>query len=436
MKSIYKYLDGYSISEINDAINNLSLEEQKIIILRYGKDLNNPQIQEQWNKEFSKKFYGSIIPKLKRILAQNQKNDNLVALEEDKIWQFNYPDYDYLITLLNSGKTADDICKTLNINYYQLYNQLLCLKNMGMDYSRKYYFNGSIVYNSLSNIGDIKKWKSNFFNQTETLITDACENEIKLIAISDLHLGNELERIDLIDRVFNYCNKNDIHIIFLGGDIIDGTFTKGHQKISDVHKQLEHFLKIYPHDKSILTFGVAGDHDLSALKKGNINLMTACSNYRHDIIIGGYNNALLYLKNDQIHLYHYINSGNLATTSASIVFHGHTHNYMTFMNNNRLNVAIPTLSDLTNAKPSALEVTLHFNKIGYIESVLIKHLQLTKSDIIVSEVAYELPNNKENLGCIKNVEKKDAELMQLTREKPCLSQVEKFYKKYGNKAEN
>ena len=71
----------------------------------------------------------------------------------------------------------------------------------------------------------------------------------------------------------NYCIKNDIHIILCGGDLIDGSFSKGSQKISDLYQQIDYFIKNYPHDDSILTFGVAGDHDLSALGKFSINMM-------------------------------------------------------------------------------------------------------------------------------------------------------------------
>lgn len=53
---------------------------------------------------------------------------------------------------------------------------------------------------------------------------------MKLLAISDLHFRNELERINLINRAFNYCTKNGINIILCGGNFIDGNYNKGTQK--------------------------------------------------------------------------------------------------------------------------------------------------------------------------------------------------------------
>lgn len=64
----------------------------------------------------------------------------------------------------------------------------------------------------------------------EAIITELQENNLKLLVISDLHFGNELERIDLVNRAYNYCIKNNIHIILCTGDIVDGSYSSGVQK--------------------------------------------------------------------------------------------------------------------------------------------------------------------------------------------------------------
>ena len=74
---------------------------------------------------------------------------------------------------------------------------------------------------------------------------------MKFLLISDLHFGNELENLKLIDRAYNYCIKNGINIILCGGDFIDGSFSKGSQKITDLYDQIEYFIKNYPQDKNI-----------------------------------------------------------------------------------------------------------------------------------------------------------------------------------------
>ena len=87
--------------------------------------------------------------------------------------------------------------------------------------------------------------------------------------------------------------RNGIHIIMCGGDLLDGVFTKGTQIISDPYEQVKYFLENYPHDDSILTFSVGGDHDLSILNSACLDLSLITSNYRPDVIIPGYNNSFI-----------------------------------------------------------------------------------------------------------------------------------------------
>ena len=442
LQTIYEYLDEYLPEDIDKVIENLSEEEKSLIVKRYGKDLNNPVTDNNWNFEDNRKFYNLLIPKIKRMLKSrselsNKENTNNNYFENTEFVQTGYTSF--LIQLLNDGKNDNEICKFLKITPQQLYQELLKLKNLGFTYSKKYYSDGTIKYNNIKTLHDLKKYKNNRLIQNETIITDKKESSVKVLAIADLHFGNDLERIDLLDRAFNYCVKNGIHIILCGGDIIDGTFTKGKQKITDVYKQIEHFLKNYPYDKSILTFSVAGDHDYSAFYKSSIDVMEICKNYRHDIIIGGYNNAVVNIKNDKIHLYHLIGSGKIFQIDAPIVLHGHKHQYLTFMKDNQLNISIPTLSGLTQMEPSTLELTINFNKNGFISNTIIKHLYFSHDkDIIISEVAYDLAKKQySNDDFIKNVEEYRLDLEQndqklvLERSKKTLSQVDKFYKRYG-----
>lgn len=227
---------------------------------------------------------------------------------------------------------------------------------------------------------------------------------MKFLLISDLHFGNELENLKLIDRAYNYCIKNGINIILCGGDFIDGSFSKGSQKITDLYDQIEYFIKNYPQDKNILTFGVAGDHDFSALKRASLDFIEICNNHRHDIIIGGYNNAYIDIKNDKIHLFHYILGGEMCSTEAPIILCGHKHKYLTKMKGNSLQIALPTLSNVNQQMPSALELDVSFSK-GYISSAVIKHLYFGTQDFVLSESSFDLLKGRNiNNDEIKNVE--------------------------------
>lgn len=387
LQTIYEYFSDYTEEQVNNVIYGLSVDEILVIKSRFGNDLHNPSSQSDWGKENSNKYYGSIIPKMKRRLAK--------LLEQEKA----VDDYQaYLLQLIKEGKNNREICEIFNISFNQLYDELLKLKTKGVKYFRKYYSDGSIKYNK------IKKLKKLNENVNKTIITDNQENNMKFLLISDLHFGNEFENLGLIDRAYNYCIKNGINIILCGGDFIDGSFSKSPQKITDLYDQIEYFIKNYPQDKNILTFGVAGDHDFSTLKRASLDIIEICNNRRHDIIIGGYNNAEINIKNDKIHLFHNILGGRMHSAQAPIILCGHLHKYMTQQKNNSLYITLPTLSNINQQMPSALELDVSFSK-GYISSAVIKHLYFGTQDFVLSESEFNLLNERNsNNNEIKNVE--------------------------------
>ena len=387
LQTIYEYFSDYTEEQVNNVIYGLSVDEILVIKSRFGNDLHNPSSQSDWGKENSNKYYGSIIPKMKRRLAK--------LLEQEKA----VDDYQaHLLQLIKEGKNNREICEILNMSSNQLYDELLKLKTKGVKYSRKYYSDGSIKYNK------IKKLKKLNENVNKTIITDNQENNMKFLLISDLHFGNEFENLGLIDRAYNYCIKNGINIILCGGDFIDVSFSKSPQKITDLYDQIEYFIKNYPQDKNILTFGVAGDHDFSTLKRASLDIIEICNNRRHDIIIGGYNNAEINIKNDKIHLFHNILGGRMHSAQAPIILCGHLHKYMTQQKNNSLYITLPTLSNINQQMPSALELDVSFSK-GYISSAVIKHLYFGTQDFVLSESEFNLLNERNsNNNEIKNVE--------------------------------
>lgn len=387
LQTIYEYFSDYTEEQVNSVIYGLSVDEILVIKSRYGNDLHNPSSQSDWGKENSNKHYGSIIPKMKRRLAK--------LLEQEK----EVDDHQaQLLQLVREGKSNREICEILNKSFNQLYDELLKLKTKGIIYSRKYYSDGSIRYNKISSLKKLKE------NMNKTIITDNKENNMKFLLISDLHFGNEFENLGLIDRAYNYCIKNGINIILCGGDFIDGSFSRTTQKITDLYGQIEYFIKNYPQDKNILTFGVAGDHDFSTLKKASLDFIEICDNRRHDIIIGGYNNTDINIKNDKIHLFHNILGGKMYPTEAPIILLGHKHKYLTKMKGNSLQITLPTLSNVNQQMPSALELDVSFSK-GYISDAVIKHLYFGTQDFVLSESKFDLLNERNsNNNEIKNVE--------------------------------
>ena len=342
-----------------------------------------------------------------------------------------------LIKLIKEGKTCNDICGILGISNKQLFNNLTNLRNKGFFLKRKYYSNGVIVYYPIETISDLNRYHERHEN---AIITAHSETYLKCLVISDLHFGNQLERTDLIDKAYEYCINNNIHIILCCGDLIDGTFTRGEQRISDIYLQIDHFIHDDPFDKNILTFSVAGDHDASALNKTAQDIIEIASNYRHDIIIGGYGNYGVYIKNERIALYHPIGTGIIFASDSSIVLKGHSHKYAAKLNEkgDALSITVPSLSDINDSFPTAVELTLQFRK-GYIDFAVMKQIYFIDRPITLSEIKYDLLAFRNvEFGAIKNEEAvrseyvfKDVLKKEKTKTNVRKSQIEKFSERYG-----
>ena len=461
-QTIYEYFKEYPEEMIDKVISNLSTDDKILLVIRYGEDLHNPCPKKEWsNNKYRYQFYKVLIPKIRTLLeAEKEKEYDIVKENEEEsknivqesikedpkeveissiptytVYDLN--NYKVLIDLINKNVSNADICKQLNITFSELTSKLLELKNLGISYQRKYYSNGMIQYVPISRISCLKNNAKQ--SQEETIITDKLENEIRIVASSDFHYGNSGCRQDLIEKAFNYCVQNGIHIIMCGGDLLDGVFSKGTQIISDPYEQVKYFLENYPHDDSILTFSVGGDHDLSILNSACLDLSLITSNYRPDVIIPGYNNSFINLKNDKIHLYHHIDNGMKLTSDAAIMLHGHSHNYSirTSYNGKSLDICLQSFSNILQPVPTNLDMEIKF-KNGFISEVCVKQINLENKPIVLGEFNYYKDNN--TVGPINNTENYQSSSQVKTNtdnkfssdvNRASMSQIEKFNKRYG-----
>ena len=301
--------------------------------------------------------------------------------------------FKYLIELLDKNLSCNEICSILNISNKKLYEMLRILKDKGFFIERNYSNLGDIYYKSVPNILD---------NIEREIIMSPLASEIRFLVFSDLHLGNSKSRMDLIKKMYDYALKHGIHILFGCGDFLDGTFTNGEQKIKDVHEQIDYFLEKYPFVKNILTFGVGGDHDYSILNEYNQDFLKAVSEYRHDIIIPDYNNAIVSINDIRVLLHHYVCHGVLSSLKTRINLYGHSHKYIaSYTNNGNINIRVPSLSDINiNTIPSFLDMTLYFND-NNLNLVEIKQITFSKEPLILSETRMEMPTLKTSKNNIR-----------------------------------
>ncbi len=294
-----------------------------------------------------------------------------------------------LVKLLKIKTANRNLCDILNISNVVLTKKLDELGKKGFFIKKSYTSNGIIYYKLLNSSEKIKEYK-----KEPLRIEHTTKDPFKFLAISDLHIGNELETKGEIEKVFNYCKKHNIHVIFCCGDMVDGTFTKGRQRIKDPYQQIDYFIKSYPVDPSIITVAVGGDHDKSILYEYYQDIIEVLKQARKDIIIEEYGSYPVKIKEDQILLYHYINGQDFVSTRSSLILQGHSHQYAARVNKQgTLNIYVPALSKVNSLAPSALEVTTDF-KGNLFNYVSIKQIEFKPDPVIINEEGYQLTRNK------------------------------------------
>lgn len=396
---IYGFYNEYSGQEIDTALRELTASEYR----QLGNIFEDKGINLAKYHEDRENFSSSIILKFSNILEQNRKNG---------LTSFNQLTTN-IINLINLGKTNREICEKLNIDYQTLYFELKKVKNCKRNYDKEYFYDGKIIS---------KGNQKNKYGKGNTL-NIGNNNTLRFLVISDLHYGNSLENVEAVNRAFNYAKKRGINIILACGDFIDGAFSKGKQIIERYFKQFEHFALDYPYDKDIITFGVGGNHDYSVKFTDEFDFIKFCSLYRDDIIIDNYGNSFLNIGKETIQMHHEIKGFPKLESSSKIILNGHIHKYdiKQVKDNCYLNIYVPTISNLIQTVPEALEIELNLND-EKIENINIKEICFGNRDIILSEKEFYFNKNNESKieeqPKVKELEKRS-------------SQIDKFNKRYG-----
>lgn len=178
-----------------------------------------------------------------------------------------------ILDMVKQKKSIEEISNAVNLSYKQIYNRVSSLEDHGYIAKRIYNSNGNLTY-TLNN--------DNCYHLNDSFELFNTNKKLKMIVISDLHIGNIDSDEEALDTIYNYCIKNGIHIIINCGDILDGTFTAS-RCFLPAEEQVEYLIKNYPFDKSIFTLYTLGDHDTSLYTEKRISLISAIKRRRHDI---------------------------------------------------------------------------------------------------------------------------------------------------------
>lgn len=301
--------------------------------------------------------------------------------------------------ILNEHKTLEVLSKEMNLSQRQIYTRLVSLKNKGYSFNRKFYYNGDQSFKIEKQLV-LPPAKEGLTIHTND------DNVFNAVIISDLHLGSVFEKIEALDKIYDYCSKEGINIILNGGDLIDGTFGNI-KKTYDIHEQIKDAIKNHPYDSKILNFICLGNHDASA---------------KID-----YGNAIINLKNDQIVLEHPVGYGiKNINVQTGLVLKGHSHITRVVDNGNCIFMQLPSLSGIAMRPnlglPCALKMSLTFNN-GYITRGIFNQLLIQSEVLILNELSYDLSRGK-SIPVVSN----DEGLKEKTLTKK--NQIDKFNNKY------
>lgn len=288
-----------------------------------------------------------------------------------------------ILNLIKIGKTLNEISTATNLSNRQIFQRIKQLEMSGYNFDRTYFYNnGDITYS-------INKTLYNQDKNKRIIVNDRCK-EFKAVVISDLHIGSELESLQALNLVYDYCVKKGINIIINAGDIINGSFGVKN-KYDDLDDQIKHLLKNYPHDRNILNFVCLGNHDFDLLRKKGKNLETILHNNRHDIIPLGYSEGIINIRNEKIIVRHPINNERYEEYGRALYLKGHTHKMMIKKSKNLL-VHVPTLSNIhghnPNLYPSFLHMTIRINNDGYFQVINLEQLSVNNEIYKISETDF------------------------------------------------
>lgn len=276
-----------------------------------------------------------------------------------------------ILAMIKANASLNEITEITGLTSKQIFHRLNTLKLQGYEFARKYYNTGDIVYDLYQGL----KWDNEV-----SLITSSKDNELKVVFVSDLHLVNKNDRVDLLKQVYDFCARKNIHIIINGGDVLDGFVgIKSDKKFKKSQQQIDYLLKNYPYDKNILNFVCFGNHDYSVLKQTGQNIETILSTKRHDIVSLGYGLGKLNIKNEEILVKHFNTPfiKHYNENPERFVLMGHTHRSQNVISDNQAHIYIPMLSSMWEEHdafpfPSFISASIYFDS-GYISNIMLEH---------------------------------------------------------------
>ena len=292
--------------------------------------------------------------------------------------------------MIQRNYTIDKISKETGLSYRQVFHRITQLENAGYVIKREYDTNGNIIYHL--------EHKTCYMGNEFILLNE--HKKLKIMAISDLHVGNIKCDEEAINTIYEYCLKNDIHVIVVCGDIVDGCYSRKEILIKE-EKQVDHLINLYPSNNKIITLVVAGDHDYSLYTGKRMSLYNALDKRRHDIvplsrIMSDTKKDVININGNKILVSHKASpdeKNNIKDYKLHLSGHKHASKTKFTLTNGMItpNIVVPTLSrtamDQINF-PRAVELSLSMNDNYDLQFVRKKELMIINNRVLTTSETY------------------------------------------------
>ena len=176
--------------------------------------------------------------------------------------------------LIKKKKSLKEICEELELKDYEVIGMVKLLSEQGYNVD---YVNGELIL--------VKKLVENDY------VYEVPNNleELKLLIISDTHLCNKADRLDILNYIYDKADSRGIKHVLHVGDLTDGIYTNRPQQNSELRvygfdEHLDYVVEKYPKADDITTYFVGGNHMATYFKNGGSDLGKAVSRERKDLV--------------------------------------------------------------------------------------------------------------------------------------------------------
>ena len=309
-------------------------------------------------------------------------------------------DRDKMFSQIRNRESVDKICERLGVSPLKFGGIVEELRHRGYDIA---------IDESGDNKVVIKKNKGKTNKTIKPNIDEL--KKIRQVWISDTHLCNEAQQLNLINKIYREAAERGIDTVLHFGDVLDGDYHNRpeHQYALfrlGATRQLEYLTNYYPKVEGIETYFITGTHDQTHCKNGGVFVGPAIEEKRPDMHFLGDDMGMYHpldSKKTSIEMFHpgggcssslsykmqkYIDKMEPGT-KPNIIGSGHFHQSHMMAYRNVIAFLIPCLTSKTNfAIRQGLENTMgayfidmYVNADGDIEMIEFEEKRFTEKDI-------------------------------------------------------